>query len=204
MPFVPVPNTIEVELRYLWAGQECENTLYFESPSPWTFITMESFASAIIGWWSGFIAPFISDQVTLREVYITDLTTQTSPATGFNSGLPIAGGQNSPSLPNNVALTVCFRTSNRGRSARGRNYVPGMVEAHVTNNTVDSTIIDGLETAYFELIGVASGEGVTWVVVSRQFNNVPRVTGARFLVREAVVIDPTVDSQRRRLPGRGR
>lgn len=203
MAFVPAFNTVEVELRQRWDSQKIENTLYFQREAGWDVTSMDALAASLITWWTDELAPYVSNAVSLVEVYMTDLTTETSLAYGYNTGLPVSAVQESPSLPNNVALCISFRTSNRGRSARGRNYVPGMTELGTTGNTITSAIVDGVEAAYFALVGVATANDATWVVCSRYHNNAPRSTATLYLIREAICIDPTVDSQRRRLPGRG-
>jgi len=50
---------------------------------------------------------------------------------------------------------------------------------------------------------VADGLGADWVVVSRFHDNAPRTAGVVSFINAATVVDATVDSQRRRLPGRG-
>jgi hypothetical protein len=141
--------------------------------------------------------------VTLNEVYTTDLTTQTGPTDTLAYVTPIPGERAHESLPNNVALTVSFRTAARGRSARGRNYIAGLSDDQVLHNTVDASVASGLAAAYNDIPARLEGLGYGWVVVSKKSGGVPRVAGLARPVTTAIVVDRTVDSQRRRLPGRG-
>jgi len=112
-------------------------------------------------------------------------------------------------LPNNVAVTVSFRTGLSGRFARGRNYVSGLSEDAVVLNTVDSAVLADIQAGYEALQDVASDNTSTWVVVSR-FSGVdgdgvpiPRVEGVTTPITAVIIVDSIIDSQRRRLPGRG-
>jgi hypothetical protein len=192
-----------VELRYLWDGQRCENTVYFQRDLGWDVLSLQGLGEAIRDWWKTSMAPNVSSAVALREVYCTDLSTDVGPAIGVATELPASGELLSPSMPNNVSITVSFRTSNRGRSSRGRNYALGLVEAEVVNNEVDLTRTNLIVAAYVELIALALTLDATWVVASRFADNAPRVSGETFLIREVLVVDRVIDSQRRRLPGRG-
>jgi hypothetical protein len=81
--------------------------------------------------------------------------------------------------------------------------VPGIPKTAITANTVDSLTVSGIAAAYNQLLVVADGLGADWVVVSRFHDNAPRTAGVVSFINAATVVDATVDSQRRRLPGRG-
>lgn len=211
MPFVRVPNSALVEVRMSLDSQDVENTLWFESGSAPDASDLSVLAGLIEGWWQDFYAPLVTSTLTLREVVATSMDSATGPQVTVT---PATGGvgflEGSP-LPNNVSLTVSFRTVNRGRSFRGRNYVVGMTEEQVDSNTATVTTINAWQDAY-EAVGAAvSGSGWTWGVASR-FSGVagtpplpvPRDPGIITPITAVVIVDATVDSQRRRLPGRGR
>lgn len=211
MPFVPATNTLECELRYQQDDQKLENTLYFSFTSPWTIPMMQTLGTELIAWWAIELGPQTSDNVVLREVYITDLSTVSSPAITVVPLLLTQGTRAQPALPNNVSLTVSFRTDSRGRSFRGRNFFVGLCEDQVSQNTVDPSVLTALVAAYNDLLPGGTLTRGEWSVVSR-FSGVDPVTGAPIPRAAAVVtpitsvliVDDTVDSQRRRLPGRGR
>jgi hypothetical protein len=112
--------------------------------------------------------------------------------------------------PANVSLAVSFRTAGRGRSSRGRNYFVGFVDDQVTGNVVNNSDAVDIRNAYAALIAAAATANVSWVVVSR-FSGVdadgkpiPRAAGVTSLINAVSLVDNDVDSQRRRLNGRGR
>lgn len=211
MAFVPVPNTVLAELRMLYDSQKVENTLWFDLGAAPTATVMEALAGGLLSWWTNFYAPLCQVGVQLREVCITDMSSATGPqiieaATTGNFGL-----NTSPPKPSSAALTVSFRTAARGRSFRGRNYVVGLTQDSLNLNTVTDAFANACVTAYSALLpsGTAEHPGV-WVVASRfhgigaDKKPIPRTTGIATPIIAVSVVDKTVDSQRRRLPGRGK
>jgi hypothetical protein len=210
MPFVPVPNTALVEMRMLLDAQQVENTLYFDFGATPVIGDLTSIANAMITWWESAYSTAITTSVELREVVATDLSSATGPQVSISPAVPAFGDLNDAPLPNNVTLTVSFRTANRGRSFRGRNYVVGLGETQVAGNTVAPSVITAFDGIYSQLLASPVAAIATWVVVSR-FSGVdpvtgepiPRVTGIATPIISVTVVDNVVDSQRRRLPKRG-
>jgi hypothetical protein len=75
----------------------------------------------------------------------------------------------------------------------------------VTGNTLNAGYASDFVIAYNDLLpgGVFEPDGWRWVVLSRYTAGAPRAAGVAFAVTRALFTDLTVDSQRRRLPGRG-
>jgi len=203
MAFIPVPGVIQAELIYNWNSQVVETVLHFRPSDPPTPTLMEELGTEIVTWWSGGIKGFMSNMITLTQVKLTDLTTNTAPVINWTTLLPQTATNTSPSMPNSVTVAITKRTILRGRSYRGRIFHPGLCEAQVLNNTIDPPTLVNLIAEYSEMISFVT-PGASWamVVISRQENNVPRVTGTDQGVI-SLSSDGVVDSQRRRLPGRG-
>jgi hypothetical protein len=205
MAFIPVPNTAMVELFFTQDGQQLENTLYFQRGDTYDTTELTTLAEAIIDWWVGEMQSWTSNTVLLRSVKATSLESDSAPAVEVAPPTPQGGASASAALPNNVTIAVKFLTAFRGRWARGRNYIVGLTEPLVIGNELDAAQAAGIVASYNELLGTTYvPAGYNWVVVSRQFNNVPRVTGFAAEVTGAALTDYVLDSQRRRLPGRGR
>lgn len=210
MPFVPVPNCALAELRMTLDLQQVENTLWFDMGAVPDEAGLLSLNNALLAWWADFYAPLISSEVQLVEIACTSMDSATGPQVVLPPATALFGTQVEPSLPNNVTLTVSFRTASRGRSFRGRNYVVGLIEQQVLRNTILDEVATGWQDAYSELLGFADTPGFSWVVASR-FSGVdpvtgqpiPRVTGVATQITSVTVVDKIVDSQRRRLPKRG-
>jgi hypothetical protein len=210
MPFIPVENVALIEVRMLLDDQKVENTLYAQSVDALDGARLSSMANVVKDWWTDQYGPLVSDLVTLREVTCTDLTTATGSQVSVSGGLA-PGGQIGGSEPSNVSLAISFRTTLRGRAFRGRNYIVGIpLERMASQNEVESTFASDLTSAYIQLREDLDSADFTWVVVSR-FSGVdpetgdpiPREAGVATPVLAPLVTDLTVDSQRRRLPGRG-
>jgi hypothetical protein len=191
-------------------GQKVENTLYVQNESAWDATSLEELATEVAAWWNSSYSNLCSTSVQLTEVVCTDLTAETggqvSVAGGGALGV-VTGGK----LPGNCSLAVSFRTALRGRSYRGRNYIVGIPETYMfdTSKVADdyvAAVLDAYE-GFLTAIGTA---GWTWVVLSRYegvdpdtHRPIPREAGVMTPVLNVVVVDKTIDSQRRRLPGRG-
>src|SRR5215216_2707941 len=185
MPFVPVTNTVLAELRMTADNQFVENTLYFEYLSLPTLAEMTTLGQALIDWWDANIAPLTWVGVELREVVVTSLNSGTGLQATVVPAVTQLGELNVSALPMNVSLTISFRTGLRGRSFRGRNYVVGLVEGQTTG----ANQIDSATSAAF---------------VDANGDPIPRAAGVTTPITSVLVVDNIVDSQRRRLPGRGR
>jgi hypothetical protein len=203
MAFVPVPNCAIFELRYSLFGQQIENTLAFEEALPWSPSALNDQCVALKDWAVNELLPVLSADITLREVYGTSLESDSAPTGSFVNPVPPAGGQVQVAEPGNVAAGVTFRTQLRGRSFRGRNYVAGIPSNQRTGNQVTAGFSADVVTAYQLLTDAYGGVLGTWVVVSRFHNGAPRVTGVSTAIKTALMVDLNIDSQRRRLTGRG-
>jgi predicted PhzF superfamily epimerase YddE/YHI9 len=204
MAFVPIANTAMAELRMTLFGQQIENTLYFHYSANPVVAELNILADDLIDWWDTDLSTVLSSEIELREVHVTNLTTVSSAAVTVTPASETRGKDDSPSVPGNVAFVVSFRTINRGRSFRGRNYVPAIPSDQVTGNTVASGVVIALVASYTALRGRHTdlGDG-EWVVASRFSGGAPRVSGVISTVTSVVAVDSFVDSQRRRLTGRG-
>jgi len=203
MAFVPVPETLMAELRQELSGQQVENTLYFKKSGGWTENDAIILGQALAESWEATMAPVLSVQLQLNSVHLTDLSSQFSFATDFVPAASIQGAVGGDCSPNNCALCVSFRSAARGRSGRGRNYVPGLAESLVSLNQFDPTAALEIVSFYQGLTALAVDADAQWVVVSRFENGLPREEGLARVVRTVLLVDLVIDSQRRRLPGRG-
>jgi len=203
MAFVAVPNTVLVEMIHFNSTtvQYAENTLYFENSGGWDATSAGDLADALSDWWESTLGEQASPTWELSTIRVTDLSSATGFVVEHFPGLTATGA--SAALPGNVTVAISFRTESRGRSYRGRNYFIGLGEGSVTNDTVNSGIVTALVDAYEALAASVAALGAVHVVVSRVSGGVERETGVTTPVT-AYRVDSTVDSQRRRLAGRGR
>lgn len=203
MPFIPVDKTVKLEGIFLLDGQRIENVHHFYFGNGVDVINMEELAAFYINWFDTSLAPHLPNAIQLVLVKCTDLTIENGDSIEVTTGLPIAGDAASAPLPNNCTMTIKWITGRAGRSYRGRTYFPVLREDIVVGNMVDAPYAVQLLDVYANLIAVnLLTSDCQLVVVSRFHNNAPRAVG---LVTPVInlVIDRVIDSQRRRLPGRG-
>lgn len=200
MAFVPVPNCALFALRGTLHGAEWVNTLAFRAAQDFSPNALEDVANQLEAWWASQVAPQLSSDCVLNEIYGLSLESNVAPSLLRSVvGGAIAGGLNNPALPGSVALTVSFRTLARGRSGRGRNYVSGLCEVDVTGNAVSAPRAEALRVAYQNLLTAVDPFTYIWVVISRQQDNVKLPVGVSRPVTSVVMVDNRVDSMRRRL-----
>lgn len=210
MPFIPVPNTALAEIRMLVDSQKVENTLYFLYDLPPNAADLNSLGEALVNWWVTNMAPLTPETTILREVVCTDISSESGPQVTNTPAADGFGTMATETLPSNCSFTISLRTALRGRSFRGRNYVVGLGISQVVGNNLVSGYADAFVDAYTLLIGIAEALSSTWVVASR-FSGVdpdtkkpiPRIAGVTTPITTVLYVDLVIDSQRRRLPGRG-
>lgn len=204
MAFQPVPNTAQVEVIFLSNSSFVENVYHVEKNAPWTAVELSALCGVIEDWWRTQLAGLQAGTLVLQRIDARDLTTEAGaffsrPCVGACSGTgPDAA------LPNNVTAAVKWTTGLAGRSQRGRTYHLGLMESQVVGDNIAEATRAALQLAYGDLRTDidAMGPSHDLVVVSRISNGVPRPVGQTTPITSASV-DNTVDSQRRRLIGRG-
>lgn len=204
MPFVPVVNTVSVEFRTTWDGQQCENRIFVDLFATPTQALCQAVANAALTWWTGNVVALTPTNLALREVYVRDQSTLNGfQATATPTGA-LPGTSSSPSLPNNTSICASLRTGFTGRSARGRWFWQGLTEGGVVANTVDAGLLTSIDAALTNLASALAALGWNWIIVSYVSLGVPRPGGpVKFSVNNILFVDSIVDSMRRRLPGRG-
>lgn len=212
MPFIPVPSVVQININQRLHGEQVQNTLYGVNFGGITPANMLLLAGEIITWVGSQLYDELSNDLSLFEVAVRDLSVADGPFVIAPPTTPVVGGQVAPALPGNAAACVSFRTGLVGRSRRGRNYVAGLPEFRVTGNLIGEPLVTSLADAYSALFaptGPFQASGYAWVVVSRYSGTdpvtgepIPREFGQPTIV-SGVRVDNAVDSQRRRLSGRG-
>lgn len=206
MGFVPFPEVYKAEMVFTLHGQWVENVHYFTSNNGQGAAEMQGLFEALDAWWSTTARGYAAADLALQKIKVTDMSAINAPATEYPVTVNKNGMLVGASLPANVTLAVHWSTYARGRSYRGRTYHLGLTEDKVTGSTVDAAFVTLLQASYevlIELEDPTATYSYRKVVASRISNGVERQNGVATLVTTCTV-DPTIDSQRRRLPGRGK
>lgn len=201
--FVPIPNCVSVQMVHLVQGQICENVYHVAVGAPPTSTSMNAIAAAFKTWWLAHLQAMEPTQVSVDNIIVTDLSSQLGGTVDYVTGLPISGTNATPTAPMNVTVAIKWLTGNRGRSYRGRSFHIQLRTDQYTGSVLNGTNAADLTTNYNALITAITAGGWMLAVASRIQNKVPRITGLATFIT-GLAVDPVIDSQRRRLPGRGR
>jgi len=210
MPFNAIPGAALAKIEYTFRGQQCFNDLWFiKATGAVTVFDASNLANGIQLTWGQNVVPLLSNDLTLVRTTVRDYTLENGVEAVSTMGTFDGGAGDA--LPNNVAACVSLRTGFAGRHYRGRIYLPGIPRTAVTENEYLDDFMNGQLTALAMFIGPdAVANGWQLVVVARQQTitpgsaPVPIPGGIVTLAVAWQFTNNVVDSQRRRLPGRGK
>ncbi len=204
MAFIPVPGATQLNVRYLYHGQQVQNTLYATGVPTTDSGALFSLAGSLYSAWETFVLPNLVSALTLTEVNAVGLGSETDPSVTFTGDPPATGGVVGLGLPANAAFVIKFGTAQRGRSSRGRIYLVGLRADSVVDSVLDAGYADALRDSVRDAIFDAfTSQALTHVIVSRFSGGQPRAQGVTLPVISYPFTDLALDSQRRRLPTRG-
>lgn len=189
--------------RYTQQGQTCYNVFHFRTGGPASFTEQTTICATYKNWFYNEMRSQVSTGLSLNALFTRDLTSEFAGGIVYTTDLPVAGLDARAQLPMNVTVAVSWRTNQIGKSFRGRSYHLGLVREQTVDSTLTSSQLTALQNIYTALRADYYTVGFLMVVASRFTNGAPRPTGIITDI-ESVSIDPVLDSQRRRLPGRGR
>lgn len=199
-----IPDTWRVVCKQRMAeGETAVNVLHVGVPDNYFLSTAN--ASAVVdaledAWVTSGLAQDLFNQWRIESWVVTDMRAEPF-VQDVVAGTIVGGSADSP-LPNQIALTVTWRTPFIGRNYRGRMFLGGFVEAASAGNGPTAGCLARartLGTAYFQNID-ALGAGFDLVVVSKYLNKQERAVPFTAPVRSASV-GSVWDSQRRRKIG---
>lgn len=180
-----------------------ENIFHFHKPTAWNVLELTQLATDLISWWNLNYKTAATADVSLTEVQTRKLDPADPLAADVPVTPPIQGTQPGQDVPADATMTMSWRTGKAGRRYRGRNYAVGLPELlRTTDDRMGSTYVNGLAGIAAALIHsiLTAGE----LVVFHAPGDVPSTFDNTWDVVTTAVIENILDSQRRRLPGRGR
>lgn len=204
MAAITTPNGVRSEFLMTLSGQQIENVIHTD----WTGAGpidghLDTLNDHLITWWSTNLAPILSNNITLRAVRSTNLSSLTGSVVETAPSSTLTGAIAVESLPNNVAVVVTEHTANRGRSYRGRKYQAGIPSDEATSPTeIAGSDLAALVAAWTTLIAQAVADGIVLAVLSTFTNKAQRAAGVLTPIT-SMSANTAFDSQRRRLAGRG-
>lgn len=200
-----IPDTIKLEAVFSQDGQATENVHYFTTTASIDTDLLQSLGRAYVAWYEAHLQGWQPSNISLMKLKITDMTADNGQGIEYQTDLPLTGDNpNSDSLPNNCTVAVKWITAFRGRSYRGRTYHIGMSTNMADGSYLAPTYANLLSLDYSNLLTLTDdANSFALAVVSLVSGGVARESGIATPV-VGCTVEGTIDSQRRRLPGRGR
>jgi len=201
--FIPAYDCCRTVMQYEIFGQTVENVHYFRQSGGFTGEELDALNSSITTAWAANLRPLLPPQATLQQIIST---AQEVPSGVQDTDIVAVAGSNADDSINalNATLAIKFSTGQSGRSYRGRMYWPALVGVEVLDNEVSSSYVNDIVSALESFFGaIFSDVGAQHVIVSYQQDCEWLTTAVSTFVTGYGVADRHVDSQRRRLSGRG-
>jgi len=194
---------VQANIRFLSNVQRVENVLHFrntiDSPTPGNMTTL---ANTIVTRVTADWMPLMNTATTFTEVYVEEYADDVSQSVSVTGG-NVAGSAGALAMPGGSTFVLSFRTEFVGRSRRGRMYTIGMEETHQNGGVVTDTYRNAWLAALNTLRTATLADEWELVVASFVSGGLPREEGLVTPVTAVIAVDNFVDSQRRRLRGRG-
>jgi len=202
MAFQAAPSILLTTIEGRMDNQLTINDLHWFASAAIDSGSVLALLSGLSTWVTDTFAPMLSRDWASTRIKAVDLGVQNG--LGIEVAVTATGGIDQEAAPNNVAACVSLRSDQRGRSGRGRNFVPGIPNTLITLNTLDSTFVGNLISAYALLVGAGTFVG-GWqlVVCSRVTGGVPRSIGIGIPITNVVMVGNSVRSMRSREIGHG-
>lgn len=209
MSAIPANQVIKCVVHGTLDAQQTMNVLYFHKATPTVPADVAAILAAVDTMWANFTAAQLGSGYNYVSTTAQDISVLTNPTSTIIRSPIVPGGVASQALPGNSAPVVTKRTALSGRSNRGRIYIPGIpTNGTATASSLSTSKVSGLLSSLSPLVGDILVAGLFHAVVSF-FSGVtgggvpiPRVSGLATHVN-ALSMDTSIDSQRRRLIGRG-
>jgi hypothetical protein len=204
MAFQPVPDTARFAIVHQSStGDDVINVLYFRRQGAWGLQELSAAAQTLATVWTNDVMPHLSFGTYLHRVQARGERVVDDVSFEFALSSPVAGGRTGDPLPYQCSFCVTHLTGLVGRYNRGRTYFGYLSEIDVGSGLISVARANGLRDGLGSVRNIMSNSGWTHVVVSRVRNRVRLPTAVTVDVIGYKYTDLLVDTQRRRVLGRG-
>jgi hypothetical protein len=201
-PFIPAADTVRVDMIYNTLGGTAENVYHVHAGSTPVDGNMDLIAASFLNWEEDVASLARASSVSLKQIIVTDLSVENGERFVATPVPAIIGDLESPVMPNNVTLAIKTLTNRGGRSFNGRHYWIGLTEIQCQGDFIVASARQTLLEDILDLQTRLTTNGWTLAVVSYCSEGAWRLTAE---VSDVISFDAdnVLDSQRRRLLGRG-
>lgn len=200
MPYQPVINTVQVDLRFTMGLATAQNSYYFEKGTAWSVGDLDDIIDGVETWWQAGADSLMTNEAALTFMKAVDLTSLDTQIR--TKSMNHAGGTLLPAAPANSTFAIKFDTGKRGRGRAGRIFFPFFAEDAIDAFSIPAAALAAMIGYFNDLIAAAPAAvpGASWVVVHRVVDGVRLPVGTTDAVIAAVATDPYLDSMKNRLP----
>lgn len=203
-PFVPLSDGAQVEIIFMLFGEVVENRLWFITRQPpITSLQLQNLVIGVASWHIAQVLPHLSQDIVLTQIRGRDWT-DTPPPFEINGFTAVAGGVLDAAHSANVSYRVAFKGDNSQTFKNNSNFIPGIPQSAVAENTMDSGFLTAIRNAYINLIDLAAGFGPfpawRWVITSNYAGGAYRTLQEHARTDFIRTPSPYVSPRRKRLP----
>jgi len=198
---------ISITFHHAVNNVKCEMTFAVQDLTGNIFSNAPTFCTDAYADWTTRVVPVSDSQVVYDGVNFEDVRSVPYGGAFFpqtnHAGTGAFGGVG---MPTNAAVAVKKITGSFGRAHRGRIFFPIWNQAMMTAaDTVGTTVTTNIATALTNWAAdlLVNAFPATLGIISQQIGGVPRANGVFFPITQFAVADQLLDTQRRRLQGRG-
>lgn len=198
------PNVAEVKMEFKQAEQYLYNTHHFYDDAGWDEGRLNNLGTAIYNWYDTQLTELQSASAQLTAITCRDLSSGSGLETSVTTGLPRSGSRPTVAAPNNVTIAIKKSSGRSGRAYHGRTFFIGLCNEDIVGNYLTSTALNNIRDAYDALRNPGSGLFAPQLCILSEVLAGNWRVGGLSTICTGISVDSTLDSQRRRLPGRGR
>lgn len=200
MAFIAATNTAKACFDFTWKGVGVSICIYFLKATAPSSSDFQDLAFSLRDEFTDNVMPVLSHDVLFNGVTVYDMSSETAPIYTATETTPVAGGVAVDGTSRQVTAVITHRTAVRGRSGRGRTYLPGLSDNDVVDGAVTTDAQTAIQDAWDAFItAVETAVSWTFAVVSFYHDGAPRASGVKIQVTSSVVRGYT-GTQRRRNP----
>jgi hypothetical protein len=202
--FIPAAETAKLVAYWDVPGGKALNVTYWQVAGGWNEASLGALITFYSNNWDTQMSPLQANTIDCNRIVATDVSAEDSFEVDTAPPDDLIGGRASAIMPGNVTVVTKFGTGLAGRSFRGRSYHIGLTEDMCLGDALTAGNADALRDAWQDLVGAIhdSALAASLVVVSYCHAGAWRdeavVTPVSSFTTENIL-----DSQRRRLAGRG-
>lgn len=202
MAYIPVLNTIQVNVRYFLDNNNAENVFHVRATGTITSALLDTLHTVLTTWLTTEWKPIAAQEWAAKEIILTGLNSLFDPRKSYPIDPEIVGDGLAGALPATCTLAVKEDIGKRGKGVAGRLYWIGLANDQTAGDEVIAAAATSIVTALNQLAtSIASTAGLEGICVPhRTVNREPQNPVLSDVITGFLLSDNTVDVQKDRLP----